>query len=178
MLFRSANYLVKTSSDYYKDNLHSVYVRGTILTEKELLQNSDKDFVIILNDNNKFLKFVQEYDQFISILESSINFDVALYNNNNFDTLRKFQSKCIYGEDISLNKLNFDYFSLEQKHINLIIKDIRNFLTTFEKTVLDNDKNSIEYLQKICKRILRFAMLKVAQQVRKYSKDLYYCCVF
>lgn len=49
------NYLVEKDVSFYREYLHSVYVRGS------LLPNSDKDFVIVLTANCEYSRFKEEY---------------------------------------------------------------------------------------------------------------------
>ena len=166
-------YFVSKAIEYYTDNIHSLYVRGSILTNPELQSDFDKDFIVVLYENDNWSYFVERYDNFISTLDSNINFDISLYSTNNFVLDRKFNSLCLYGNDVSVRKVNIknlvnDTYTASNKY---------NIL----KTILLNTKESVDLnnnLRRDCKKIIRLAMLSVSLKLNKYTKDLYYCCKF
>lgn len=168
-----AKYFVSKAIEYYTDNIHSLYVRGSILTNPELQSDFDKDFIVVLYENDNWNNFVERYDNFISTLDSNINFDISLYSTNNFVLDRKFNSLCLYGNDVSVRKVNIknlvnDTYTASNKY---------NIL----KTILSNTKESVDLnnnLRRDCKKIIRLAMLSVSLKINKYTKDLYYCCKF
>lgn len=168
-----AKYFVSKAIEYYTDNIHSLYVRGSILTNPELQSDFDKDFIVVLYENDNWNNFVERYDNFISTLDSNINFDISLYSTNNFVLDRKFNSLCLYGNDVSVRKVNIknlvnDTYTASNKY---------NIL----KTILLNTKESVDLndnLRRDCKKIIRLAMLSVSLKINKYTKDLYYCCKF
>jgi len=165
-----ADYLVSKAIEYYADNLHSVYVRGSILTNPELQPNFDKDFIVVLHENDTWNYFVENYDSFILTLDSNIDFDISLYSTNNLTLDRKFNSLCLYGNDLSARKVNIrDLIPSQEIKYNVL------------KTILSNTKKSVDLnddLRRDCKILIRSAMLSVSLKLNKYTRDLYYCCKF
>lgn len=166
-------YFISKAIEYYTDNIHSLYVRGSILTNSELQSDFDKDFIVVLYENDNWNNFVKRYNNFILIFDSNIDFDISLYSTNNFVLDRKFNSLCLYGNDLSVRKVNIknlvnDTYTASNKYNTL-------------KTILLNTKESVDLndnLRRDCKKIIRLAMLSVSLKINKYTKDLYYCCKF
>ena len=61
-------YFVSKAIEYYTDNIHSLYVRGSILTNPELQSDFDKDFIVVLCENDNWNNFVERYDNFIYVI--------------------------------------------------------------------------------------------------------------
>jgi uncharacterized protein len=155
------NYILNRAVSFYGNHLHSVYVRGS------LLPDADKDFVIVLLNDSEYSSFIEKYEDFLFTIDSTLDFDISLYNPQNLPIYRKFESICLYGNDLSTRKVVFkEYAGLPLPNTKILIDQIK------ESTELNKD------ILSSCKVILRAAMHSVAQKVNKYSKDLYYCCKF
>ncbi len=170
------NYLVEKCISFYGENLHSVYARGSLLNKSSLLPNADKDFIIVLLDNCEYSLFEKKYQNFISTLNSDIYFDISLNTPHNLTDYQKFESVCLYGHDLSVQKVVFKDYVLP-----MVIDYENTDAFFFAFSCHHNQSKDIvpttnkELLSK-CKVILRAAMVSVALELNKYSRDLYYCC--
>ena len=161
------NYFTKEAVSFYGENLHSVYVTGTVSKD-----SYDKDFVIVISDYS-FIN-TPNTTSFISTLNPTIPFDIEFFTPQNFSIDRKFESVCLYGDDLTEKKVVFK----EYIKTHPFAQDIHGLPKIYYKLLIKEIEKSTRLSPSWCKVILRKSVFLVALKVNKYSRDLYYCCKF
>ena len=178
------NFFVMMATKFFGDKLHSIYVTGSTVTNIDYPVTDtirrNRNFVIVvtegafLSQKQKFVADVVTKSQFQ--FESPIIYESELYTIENFPEFEQVFSACVYGTSIATHRYLFDNIVLEKnKRYHEDIYDALRFYSDIESY---NFKSRKSYTQYFCKKILRYGMLKAANSVRKYSRDLYYCYKF
>jgi len=178
--------------DFYKeqlgDDLHSVYVRGSVAKNEAIDNISDLDtFAFSLSERQYDIDPDEEFNNsmmdkytFCTHIEIGVIPMSKLFapfpkrKRTIWEELIKTQSICVFGEDLSLK---IDPFKLEDMHgHSLYIYD-----EVFKKLpgYIEEDKNNNTDLEQLCswviRRIIRGAFDLVMEREKLFTRDLYFC---
>jgi len=178
------NFFVMMAINFFGDKLHSIYITGSTVTNINYTVTDtirrNRNFVIVVTEGawkSKQQKFVTDLvnkSQFQ--FESPVIYESELYTVENFPEFEQVFSACVYGPNIATNRYLFDNIVLEKN--KQYHEDIYDALRYYSDLKSYNFKTQKTITQYFCKKILRYGMLKAANNVRKYSRDLYYCYKF
>jgi predicted nucleotidyltransferase len=188
------NNIVNVYTNSYKDQIHSIYVRGSVATGEAFDNVSDIDLIVLfkiklnpvivyrfgefnlsLNDDiKKEYPFVTKIDLAPHFI---INHKKALNGvGDNYDSIRfhiKHHSACIYGENIqkqiSRYKSSSKFITTKNSQLELdlnLIKSKYEYLDSFDIK---------KYMTWISKRIVRYGYDLVKDELNIYTRDLYHC---
>ena len=170
----------------FAENLHSVYIRGSVPKGEAIPNISDLDsFCITKNPNPVFVgkdeilaEFKAKYPfcehtELVALGLDEINEDIPPRKRGIWEELIKTQSVCVYGEDLAQS---IQPFTLKEMIGNAyFLKDTLKKLPGY----FEEDKDSPEEIANscvwICRRIIRSGFDLVMEEEQKFTRDLYLC---
>tara|TARA_Y100001973_G_scaffold96789_1_gene152015 strand:+ start:710 stop:1528 length:819 start_codon:yes stop_codon:yes gene_type:complete len=167
--------LVNAFIKEFKEEIHSIYVKGSVAEGTCLDNYSDIDLFICLHENklhNKWEKKIQqfhrEYRKQIPLLFPFItHVDLMIASENehhpDFGFIIKHRSICLYGEDLSKNI---------KKYTKQDIKGI--YSGSLEYTLSSLFKRKV-FTNTMCKVVVRCGFYLVYDDVNVWTKALYPC---
>lgn len=169
---------------HLRENLHSIYIRGSIPRGLGIKSVSDLDTIAITNKhpNEIELKWVDEAEQVINNeyicingVELSFYFIEDILDTTHFSIIPfmiKTHSVCVYGEDISgLLPMYKPDQTLANEHLVNLKKQIQQA----KEDLVDNDdpEDILDCCGWIMKIIVRAGLALVIEEEGKYTRDLY-----
>lgn len=172
----------------FGNNLHSVYVRGSVAKGDAVENLSDFDSFCVLNSDpgevdspfsDKFQKEINAKYPFCTFIEISYIEKYKIYKNfpprkrSVWAELIKTQSICVYGKNLASE---IDPFELKDMvgHSYYIEKELDRLPEIFE-----DEKNDPTELRDTCvwitRRIVRSGFDLVMEQEKKFTRDLFLC---
>lgn len=164
------------------NNIHSIYLRGSVAIGNEIPNVSDLDFYIITRKPiNEFdIKIIRELCDNLNKKYSFITkYDINYFTSKDIMTiperfLLKLTSFCIYGEDIKKKienpKLGKDIWlsiSALESDLNKLRVEIANGFY--------NETNTKQTCIWLTKKIIRSAFELISEKESEYSRDLSFC---
>lgn len=163
----------------YGENLHSVYLRGSVAASCADFGFSDLDMFVLLHTENKmYWESIPESKVWESHYRNqfagfhSLDVYQSSYSKN-FQTdypalacIVKTQSVCVYGEDISKDIKAYKATDMQAIHIKWLRKD----LDCFYENICD-----VQACQDVMKVFLRAAFDLVMEKDGRYTNSLYFC---
>lgn len=184
--------LVEETVEFYRskfgENLHSVYVRGSVAKGEGLDGISDLDTFCILhegpgevespfsedfqNEMNAKYPFCTHVE--ISFLErAKIHKPFPPRERSVWAELIKTQSACVYGEDLAQEIAPFKLSNMKG-HSYFIEQELKELPKYYEE-----DQDSVEDLLDLCvwitRRVIRSGYDLVMEREGKFTRDLYLC---
>ena len=156
-------------------NIHSVYLSGSYASGT-VTEFSDIDFHLVI-DGEVDDDLRDKAEAYGDSLGLDIVVDVGVDSIEEFkdDYLFRYTCKCIWGEDLSLDELDFDLFEYDiEKDLNELdrLSSITYYCSFGNKILGDVDKVDIrEYI----KHLLRTCFMTVCKETRVYTRDLQTC---
>ncbi len=160
------------------DELHSIYLRGSAAKGELVKGISDLDFkFIIQNEPSAELKATLKaaFDELAKTHPEVIKIDQGLTSLERFNRgrnpLNKYQTICMYGEDLSKNLPPLKPGKETRTASKVVLKDIADVLP-----LLENETNPAVIKKesiKICKQIIRSAHDLVAEKLQRFTRDIY-----
>ena len=180
---------VLPSCDISLDDVHSLYIKGSRAYSED--SNTDIDFTLISEKLSRDDVWIEDPSEIMpeSPLqkcvkkEFGIDIDCVVGNIQQFDALDRFQSTCIYGEDLSSTSIPLSEIPFLWKSQPPFI-DPRYIFKMFDmvKWFEDIFKNQISHpvvtlnIKFYIKNCLRYTFLTTNLGV--YTRDLYWCYYF
>jgi hypothetical protein len=165
--------------DHLGDNLHSIYLRGSLVRGLAVNRFSDFDSFAVIKEKglrwenapwaeelNKILSSKYEFIGELEMMLSSIDESLSL-ENPNLPMLIKTQSFCIFGEDLSPFFLKFK----PDKTMMLNYRWIAFYVNQFN----ENKEPSPTELKNFLKVVIRTGFEIIMEEEGKYTPDLYLC---
>ena len=166
------------------NNLHSIYLRGSVLKGQAVKYLSDIDTYIVVDspineDDTK--KIDRIYDSFeskysyLNGIELIIREAIKVIGNTRLQFVLKTQSMCIFGEDLTLMFPKFKINELSYAHSFSLKKSIDkalNWLNNNENLISEEIKYTCSW---IMKRLVRVGYELVMKKEQGFTRDLYYC---
>jgi len=176
--------MIHACKKHYEDNLHSVYVRGSIAKGAAIPDVSDVDGMIVLRS----VVSTEEKEWLADFRESMkqkypfiTKFEMAHYAADSFidfsrrdRVVLKLQSLCLYGTDIRGNIENLKPGKETVLHAHNLNEEVENLMIKFD-TQSFTDANLKNWCSWIMKRILRTGHELVAERSQRFTRDLYRC---
>jgi uncharacterized protein len=171
---------------YLGENIHSIYIRGSVARGTALPEISDLDTMVIIKEGLEELdlswirterpKLLTQFP-FAEGIEMEFLPLSAFPNSEEYFTdifLLQTQSVCVYGEDL------IPTLPLFKPDVALALKLAEHFSKNIEKAVLKISKVQIQknvhaWCVWIMKRILRTGFLLVMPAEKVFTRDLYPC---
>lgn len=169
------------------ENLHSVYIRGSVAKANAIDFGSDLDSFAITHsdvekdlDDDLFQETMRSEFPFCTGIEISTNSIADLSRippkrtRSIMQELIKVHSRCVFGEDLSPT---IEKFRIEEMlgHGLYLTDEVKTLLPK----IIDEDKDNAEELKSICtwimKRVVRASFDLVMIKEQKYTRDLYLC---
>ena len=171
--------VISVSKKIYGDNLHSLYVRGSV-PRGTSTDYSDLNVLCVAKDKDK-IRLVEEVDKEEIdwlITKNKVNYNVIYLNeiDSNTEYSLKIHCLCIFGEDLIPN---IRKFSLKDMiNVGKTLDDIDDEFYEYASYGLtgiptDNDKKDLCVW--ISKNILRSAYKIVMLREKKYTTNLQLC---
>lgn len=167
---------------HYGENLHSVYIRGSVAKGEAIDNISDIDSFAVVTvpyddiDTSwvkDFSKELIKQFQFITGIEIGVIPFEELKDHKATQIMIKTQSICMYGEDLADTLPPLKPGIDAAQHI----KDIEREINKTEEWLQENRTD--EEIQQRCtwimKRIIRSGFELVMERSQKYTRDLYPC---
>lgn len=170
---------VEAYKQHLDDNLHSVYVRGSVARGEAMDDISDIDTVaLITTDNSIDMGWAVDFEHNLVKEFPFVNgVEIKAFQMDDLDRKTQFmlktQAVCVYGEDITetLPKMKPGVDAVN--HAFLLEKRINQTIESLKKT---NDPPRIQQsCTWIMKRIVRTGCELVMERSQKYTRDLYPC---
>lgn len=163
---------------HFKNNVHSIYIRGSVAKGIAIPFVSDMDFVVLLK--NKAVNI----DDFEIITDEKIRTKYHFVNGIEFffitqddvsdskiQFLLKTQCGCIFGNNIIEKIRNFNIGKDAYSHSGDFNKDVQNI--TEELKTEENEDEIKSICSWIMKRIIRTSFETVMIKDNSYTRDLY-----
>ena len=189
------NDIVEKYKDFFKDNIHSIYVRGSVATGEACDYTSDIDLIILFDEY-----WNQSMDYYFKQFNLSLNKDIMLTypfvqkidfgfdpgtcykslldkneNMSFLDTmfLIKHHSVCIYGENIQekIPRFKMDLIPRTYYDLEKIINRLKNSL--FQPNLNTDQIQGMSGW--ISKKIVRCGYELIMDDLDIYTRDLYQC---
>ena len=174
--------------------IHSIYLSGAYLSGK-ILDSSSVNFLVVtsnevntdaLENDLELLKETVE-NSIQKHLNSKILVDISVETIDffKFDLLvSRFITKCIWGDDVSLDTINFDL--IDERFLDGLEKEDQDYLKKSIDEIIfvvENLKqNEIDFIEErikdYLKLILRCAFNCICKKIKIWTRDLYYCNYF
>ena len=169
-----------------KQHIHSIYLRGSVITGEAVDHVSDIDFVVLTSDlpkncwakPSKFKKelipirerMMKDYSFIYNVDVSKPNYYLNIDLTNQF--MIKHHSVCIYGDNIQKDILKF-----KRNEFPIIFPELDLPLIAAKK---EFDKNKKKIMRYVAKNIIRAAFELVHKISHKdvWTRDLYPCYKF
>lgn len=178
---------VELYRSHLKEDLHSVYIRGSLPRGLGIENVSDLDTIAVTNKNlnNINLKWVDKAEQHLSEKYSCLNgvefnfhYAEKILNTSHFSIIPfmiKTHSVCIYGDDLSvyLPKYKADK-TLGNEHLIHLKGQIE--LAKQDLVGNDDEADILDCCEWIMKIIVRAGLALVIEQENKYTRDLFPAC--
>jgi len=164
------------------DNIHSIYLRGSVAVGDEIPNISDIDFYIVTkeptnefdtkrirdlcDDLNKKYNFITKYDIGYFTINDILNIPERF--------LLKLTSFCVYGEDIK-NKIKDPKLGSE---IQLSLSGLESDLNKLKAEIKGgfyNKENTKQTCVWLTKKIIRSSFELISEKESEYSRDLRFC---
>lgn len=167
---------------HFGENLHSVYLRGSVAKGEAIENISDIDSfaVIALKDSDINTDWAGEFNNSIRTKYPFITgVEIGAIPLDDLDEypgdkiMIKTQSVCLYGENLANTLPSLKPGKDITQHIKGIQQEIER-----TKEWLKKEQSEEEITQRctwIMKRILRSGFELVMEDLHKYTRDLYYC---
>lgn len=182
--------LIDEVMDYYKEelgkNLHSVYIRGSVVKGEAIPFISDLDSFCVVNNSDVSLVRKEEFTtrikedypfcehvELVSLSKEEVFEIISPRKRGIWEEVVKTQSVCVYGDNLA-NSIKA--FSLKEMIGNAYFLE-----KTLEKlpSYFEEDKESPSEIANscvwICRRILRSAYDLVMEEEKRFTRDLYLC---
>ena len=169
---------VLPSCDISLDDVHSLYIKGSRAYSED--SNTDVDFTLI---SEKLSRDPEPSLQKYVKKKFGVDIDCIVVNIKQFDALGRFESTCIYGEDLSSTSIHVSEIPFLWNSKPPFI-DARYIFKMFDmvKWFEDIFKNQISHpvvtlnIKFYIKNCLRYTFLTTNLGV--YTRDLYWCYYF
>ena len=170
--------LVVAYKKQFGDNLHSLYIRGSVAKGKAIKDISDIDTIAVLHSKSSRVprtKAVQE--EILTAYPFVRRIEFGIHSLDKLGMFTKLmiqtQSVCVFGEDLTKTIPAFKVGKDTQQHIHSLEKEISSELNYLE------DKHTPDEIKESCswtmKRIVRSGCELVMERSGKYTRDLYPC---
>ena len=162
------------------DDIHSFYIKGSRAYSEDT--NSDIDFTIISEKLSRDNVWVENLKKSAK-KEFGVDVDCIVVNIKQFDALGRFESTCIYGEDLSSTSIHVSEIPFLWNSKPPFI--LESYLRTMFDVIKWLDgvfKNNISHpvvtlnIKFYIKNCLRYTFLTTNLGV--YTRDLYWCYYF
>lgn len=166
----------------YDDNLHSVYIRGSVaqgtmisgvsdldsfcLVRNQVTENEDNCLQLMVN------KIAAKYPFANGIEALAFTVDEAL-TNESYKFLIKILALCVWGEEVG-SKIGKYQVSVSALDFCTRINDLNQRFLKYA-TMLKDDNEARRYCVSISKLALRIAFDIVMLREARFTRDLYYC---
>lgn len=174
-------------------HFHSAYISGSYLNRTQT-EKSDIDFLVLI-ENEETEELTEEIlDNFNPHLSAKIkqkfNLDIVVDTNVHCieffkeDLLNNFIQKCIWGEDISYNRLNFDLITnnvldgMELDDCHYLTDNLFEILAMISTIEELDDREWDQELRTYIKLLLRCCFNSICKKINIWTRDLYYCYYF
>ena len=179
------DYIISKYNDNYKDEIHSIYVRGSVATGEAVDNISDIDLIVLVkNDNFDTINFDDVKIKYPFVYKLDIRYEYVsdvLYNTNkikSIDVLRfviKHHSVCVYGDNIQedISRYKFDSYFLKTHS-----SDMMSYLKSIKNNIFESNINTDTFskgMSWVSKRIIRSGYQLVRDDLNVYTRDLYQC---
>ncbi|MEH6945179.1 nucleotidyltransferase [Bacillus sp. JJ722] len=170
-------------SELLGENLHSVYIRGSVPRGLSIDNVSDLDTILVLNStltyNHSFVKELVEYllnkYPFIQGIEMNVIDKQEIINLKQFSILpfmMKTYGLCVFGEDLSKQ---LPRFKVDVTLANEHLVNVKEQINQARRDLVGNEdqEDILDCCSWIMKIIVRAGMALVAAEEGKYTRDLY-----
>lgn len=173
--------------EHFGDNLHSLYIRGSVARGCAIAGISDLDSFAILSQEldereNNWISSVQKLLKLKYPFCAGVELGCIPYQNffrtHHLKVLLKTQSLCIFGEDLGKNLPSYKP-GVDLIHHAFLFQD---YLENSEAKLRLLDPKSIDFAIQvkqisagIGKRIVRTGLELVLEKKQQYTRDLFWC---
>ena len=170
---------VEHAKKHLGDNLHSIYLRGSIAKGTAVKNISDIDLYIVTEDNETETRWKETSEKeicnrytFIRGIEFHLETTENVLSRKGEQFLLQTQSVKIFGKDLNLPQFSYKIGKESYAHIFFIEKDIKDFYKYISE---EPDEDIPDVCSWIAKRIVRTGFELVMKRENLYTRDLYPC---
>lgn len=177
--FAVVNYITENLKALFGNNLHSIYLRGSVAASCAETAMSDLDmFVLLFSKQEIYWEHISESEEWerYCLQHFPVFHKLDLYKTAykaniqnaypNLASVIKTQSICVYGTDVSLAISPYKASHIKPLHLKWLRKDLDHFYESY----CDLDACSA-----IMKILLRAAFDLVMEKDGRYTNSLYFC---
>lgn len=163
------------------EQLHSIFIRGSIPRGAAVVGISDVDMFAIVKDSDRVSRhWIDELGQVIErMYQFRPQLDLELYGLDDVATnprlrmVMKTQSLCLYGDDLRASIRSFKPGPDMMLAVYWLRHDIEDSLHELERATGEQEIRSI--CRRVTKVILRCGFEIVMEKEQRYTNSLYYC---
>lgn len=176
--------------DKWSNEIHSIYIRGSLAKGLAVDYVSDVDSFAVLKTDYSEHPDTADYDvfkawalrieeeltkkfPFVTGLEASLEtFEGVFDRNNPFNSIIKTSAACICGEDLAgqIDPYKIDHHIAFQ--VRYFEVHLNMFLTEYPD---ETEEDKLSFVPWLMRRFLRLGMEFVMEAEQKYTRDLYLC---
>lgn len=185
-VYKPLNSLIKEvvliAKEVLENNLHSVYIRGSVAKGTFIPNISDLDSVFVVKNeitNDLYIKLQKKLIELNKLYPevTTIECNVQTLNNilSSTNPIYKYQMVCIFGNDITSHIPELMPGRDSTVHLSKIIKRIDNLS---DNTESHNDPIWIKSTSIwMCKLLIRSCHELIAGELQQFARDIYPCYI-
>ena len=161
------------------DNIHSIYLRGSVPKGTAIKNISDIDLIIVTEKEvtdtdwkEVSSKEICKLYPYVRGIEFHLETTEYLSTHKSEQFLLQTQSIKVFGRDFDFPQASFKLGRESYGHIFFIEKDIQDFYEEFPE---ESNEDAIDTCEWITKRIVRTGFEIVMRRENLYTRDLYPC---
>ena len=171
----------------FPDNIHSIYIRGSLVKGLAVEGTSDVDsFAVLKTGFEQTLSYeafkawaetveqdVQAMFPFVTGVELGLEtFEEAQDRENPYALILKIEAACVYGENLAERISPYKPGPEMALQTNYFRSHLETFLAEYPE---EPEPEKPEFLTWILRRFLRLGMELVMAQEQRFTRDLYLC---
>ncbi|MCA9309477.1 hypothetical protein KC973_03800 [Candidatus Saccharibacteria bacterium] len=171
--------IIETATSVFGDNLHSLYVRGSVAKSTFIPNISDLDTVVVTRTDcgdeseQSYIESVKKIElgyPEVHGIEKGIRTVKEFVDSGN--PIFKYQTVCVYGDDLAERMPVMKPGKDTTVHLPKVLER----LGAAQKSVPDMSKERLQsYSIWICKQAIRSCHELLAEQLQQFARDIYPC---
>ncbi len=172
--------VILVAQKLFGNNLHSVYIRGSVAKGSFIAGISDLDVVVVtLNDcgdeiEKQYIREIKQLEQNypkVQGIEKVIKTTEQFIESRN--PVFKYQTVCVYGEDLAIKMKPLRIGKETVVHLPGVIQSIDESIPKIES---ENEESWVKHWSIwMCKQLIRSAHELVSEDLGRFARDIFPC---